>query len=91
MQPELSRPWSQEVPHRADKALADLNEMHDECSQAQQNRRTVAFAQARRFIEQAKAGNGVGPTNETFPRKRRGQDPSARVDIEVKAGLAFVS
>lgn len=89
MKPELSRPWAQDMPKTAASALEDISELCEECTHEQRARREVAFAQARRFIEQARAGNGIGPTSESFPRKNRGQEPTARVDIEVKVGLAF--
>ena len=91
MNPELSRPWSQDLPRKAGDALNDLHALRLECNEPQRTRRVIAFAQAQRFIEQVRAGNGIGPTSESFPRKRRGDDHSdARVDIEVKVGLAFI-
>lgn len=90
MNPELSRPWSQVSPRKASDALQDLSDLHAECTPAQRSCRDVAFAQAKRFIEQAMASHGVGPIRESFPRKRRGGDPTVRVDIEVLAGMAFV-
>ena len=90
MDPELSRPWSQETPHKAEVALNDLQDLQDACNHSQRDLRKTAFAQAKRFIEQARDGNGVGRISESFPRKNRGNNPTARVDIEVKSGLAFV-
>lgn len=91
MAPELSRTWAQDEPFRAVVGLRDLDELYAECPEKQRKRREVAFAQARRFIENARAANGIGPTEERFPRKNRdGQYPDARIDIHVMTGLAFV-
>jgi hypothetical protein len=94
MNPERSAAWAQESPKTADSALDDLSRLHDGCTHAQRARRELAFVQARRFISNARAGGGVpAPVSESFPGDERYQPedfPNARVDIEVKRGMAFV-
>lgn len=91
MNPERSRKWSQPTPRLRKDAVRNLQELKDECTSAQLERRTQAFAKARRFIENAYPAGVRPPCRPTFqnrnlPRELR----SARVDIEVLAGLAFV-
>lgn len=91
MNPELSRPWSQETPREVTKGIADLESLKDECTEAQYSHRDKAFDDACRFVQNAHP-QGVGPPvcqtfkNRNLPRKHK----TARVDIEVKAGIAFV-
>lgn len=91
---ELSRSWAQEVPKDAGEAHDELDEMRRECSRRQQQRRNPAFHEAHRFISNAQAYGGVhAPISESFPRsarRRSSEYPSARVDIEVQTGKAFV-
>lgn len=91
MDPELSRPWAQNDPRLADDGRTDLASMEAECTHNQRAVRAVGFAQAHRFICQAEQSGGVGPVSESFPRVKSDEYPDSRVDIEVKAGLAFVA
>jgi hypothetical protein len=93
MNPETSAPWSQSAPKTAASALTDLDGLLDGCTKAQRHRRDLGEIEAKRFIRHARDGGGVqAPVSEWFPRQEidRPKDfPDARIDIEVKAGLAF--
>lgn len=88
MNPELSRPWAQKVPRLADDAINDLGELEAECTPSQLSKRAQAFLKARRFVNNAR-GNGVwAPVRWSHSNPR--VDKTARVDIEVSLGRAFV-
>ena len=50
--------------------------------------REQAFQRAHRFVENAAAHGGVGPTKQSWPQPPRRDQ--RRVDIEVHSGRAFV-
>ena len=91
---ELSRPWAQEIPKHAGDARDDLESMRNECSRQQRKRRDLAFTEAHNFIANAQNQGGLhAPISESFcrhPRRRAANLPSARVDIEVQTGKAFI-
>ena len=92
MAPELSRPWAQPTPHLAADAQADLNALEAGCTPAQQALRAQAFADARRYVTNAQQGGGAdAPVRRSFRnRNLPPRNKTARVDIEVITGLAFV-
>jgi hypothetical protein len=87
---EKSRGWSRDSPLPASQAHNLLNTLYEELGLAERRDRETAFVKAHEYIDRgAKAGGVTAPTKKTFPpNARRGQP---RVDIEVLAGLAFVS
>jgi hypothetical protein len=94
MEKEHSAPWSLREPHKADQALIDLTALEKECRPNELKVRQLAFAQARRFIKNARDGGGVcAPVSESYQKpdcaRPKGYE-SSRVDIEVKVGRAFV-
>ena len=84
----FSHPWARDTAYPADEALEALTGLESACSESAREARALAFRKARRFIENARVGGGVGPTRQTF-QDERPVPKDARVDIEVLAGLAF--
>ncbi len=91
MRAELSWPWTRDKPPPASEALAELAKLQGQCNKAELALRDQAFKDAAAFIARA-AGRGVdAPVSQTFqnyplPPKYK----TARVDIEVRKGKAFV-
>jgi hypothetical protein len=85
---DCSRNWAQDSPYPAATGHIDLTSLEAELGEAARAARSVFFRLARRFIDNAKKGGGVGPTSVSFPRRPK-DDSDVRVDIEVKKGLAF--
>jgi len=88
----LSWSWSQPSPLGGVTALEMLSgfvNTYGLLNSQQKGIRKPAFVQASQFIVNAMTAGGTGPTtrsyNANYPRV-----PDARVDIEVKSGLAFV-
>jgi hypothetical protein len=90
--PEPSRPWTQAVPRPAADAQADLYALEAGCTAAQQALRHQAFADARRYVAAAQQGGGANaPVRRSFRnRNLPPRNKTARVDIEVITGFAFV-
>jgi hypothetical protein len=91
MNPEYSAPWSQESPRLLAHGLDDLQGLKGQCTEDQHNLRNQAFDAAESFARRAHPQGVMAPVRETFqnrnlPRKLK----TARVDLEVKAGLAFI-
>ncbi|MCK8502038.1 hypothetical protein [Myxococcus fulvus] len=88
---ELSRPWSQPEPRSATQGHADVTSLYNECNEAQQERRTKAFNDARRFIDNAVPQGVKTPVSTSFKNRNLPQKfKDSRVDLEVKAGIAFI-
>jgi hypothetical protein len=87
---ERSRAWSQGVPRLAADGLNDLAELQGECSPAQLNTRTRAFRKAERFVHNAQGTGVKAPVAQTFDDGPTVRPTDARLDLEVKRGLAFV-
>lgn len=85
-----SKNWALVDPYPADTGHADLTGLEQGLGKAARERRVMCFRQAHRFIDRAKQAGGVGPTSGNFPAARPGEDTDIRVDIEVRAGIAFV-
>ena len=86
---DRSRPWARPLPYPALDAHDDLTGLEGDLNPAAREKRVLSFRQAHRFVDNAKQAGGIGPTARTFPAGRPGEDTDARVDIEVKKGLAF--
>lgn len=86
---EASQPWAQATPLTLGQAQALLSALQASLSSSDLALRATGFAQAQRFIENAAAAGGVcAGVSKSFP-----QPPlpgGVRVDIEVRAGQAFV-
>jgi hypothetical protein len=95
MKPEISWPWSQASPPTADTAVAQLQNLRSQCTPRQLALRDQAFDRAENFIRASQASGGVtAPVSRTFQNsnlnRRNNVERSARVDIEVRTGRAFV-
>ena len=89
MQEDESRAWSQGSARLASDAHKDLADLEDSISTAQRDLRRRAFCKARRFVTNASDKGGVAaPVTQSFSDPRL--DRTARVDIEVNRGTAFV-
>lgn len=88
---ELSWPWSGKAPTAAD-ALAALENLKSQVSGRSLQLRSEAFERAADFIKAAKAAGGVKAyVSKSFKnRNLRDSEKTARVDIEVLTGTAFV-
>ena len=87
----ISRGWAQNQPYLASKAYTDLEAIRTDLTGPQADARRFAFAKARIFIQRAQSQGGLDhPVSATFPRLKRSDTAGVRVDIEVKAGRAFV-
>ena len=87
-----SSAWDQEAPLTADEGHRRLNEVYARLTDAQRRQRERALDKAHAWIDACAAGGGVEvvglPVSKPFggpPGRRR-----LRIDIEVKAGKAFV-
>jgi RHS repeat-associated protein len=88
---ELSWPWARTAgqPPTADEARAALSSLQGSLSPRQLQERAEAFARAENFINAAEVAGGVSaPVSRSFTNLPR--VGSARVDIEVITGRAFV-
>jgi len=95
MNPELSEPWDQAQPRLASVALNDLDALRGECTDEQRKARARFFVKARNLIERIRDENGwhvkdSGDLVKSFPPRNRADEQGRRVDVEVKAGSAFV-
>lgn len=92
MAKERSRPWAQETARLAQTAQQDLTDLQQEITETELSLRELAFEKAKHFIEACRAKGGVAaPVAQSFknpglPKKHR----TARVDVDVKTGAAFV-
>lgn len=87
---EASQPWAQATPLTLGQAKILLTTLQESLSPKDQALRAVPFAQAFRFIENSATSGGVCATvmKSFYPD---GANPKGiRVDIEVRAGQAFV-
>ena len=82
-----SEAWHEPVPLPLKRGIAMAGALEARLSRTELQLRTGAFQKARRFMSNASQNGGVGPTFKTFMVPK---DPSRRVDIEVRSGLAFV-
>lgn len=86
---EASQPWAQATPLTVGQARALLLALQASLSPTDLALRAIGFAQALRFVENAATGGGVcAGVSESFPKPPLPK--GVRVDIEVRAGTAFV-
>lgn len=87
---EKSQPWAQDTPLTAVEGQALLDILWNSLTRKEKEDRIDAYGKAKRFIENALISGGVdAPVSKTFQNRQR-RDPSARIDIEVIEGKAFV-
>jgi hypothetical protein len=89
-EPGPSFSWARETPVPRTEALAGLRHVYQACTAEQRERRELAFAKARRFIERGPYEVVMRPVmrsffNRNLPERYR----NARVDIEIQRGEAF--
>ena len=89
---ELSWPWASAHPPTAAAALAGLQGLRGRLNRAELALRDEAFERAERFNRQAQPSGGVAaPVSVSFQNRNLARkDRTARVDIEVPTGRAFV-
>lgn len=89
---DKSKPWSQSTPLTLTQGLNLLDELERSLSRRELRAREQALIEARLFARRVGLTGGISsadfPTNKSFPRgvRRNGE----RVDLEVRAGRAFV-
>jgi hypothetical protein len=87
---EVSQAWTQATPLKASDGLAKLDTVWNSLTASQQKERAQAYTSARNFIQSAAKSGGVsGSVSKTFQDPQR-KDSTARIDIEVIAGTAFI-
>jgi hypothetical protein len=91
MREQKSWPWARNTPVSAAEGIERLAELEARCTKDELKQRAGAFRRARRFIAQAAAQGGVTPEAQpaSFQDPKR-TIPDARVDIEIRAGRAFL-
>lgn len=89
---ERSWSWADDDPPTAAAALARLHDLRAQLTSVQLALRNEAFERAERFIRNAAASGGVdAPVGATFQNRGLARGGcTARVDIEVRTGKAFV-
>ncbi|NJN74458.1 MAG: hypothetical protein HC799_17530 [Limnothrix sp. RL_2_0] len=86
-----SRAWAKEASITRDEGICFLEELEQECQPRELARRTKAFLKAKNFIRRAAQGGGVGPESQPPSFIDQKNDiKNARVDIEIRKGLAFI-
>ncbi len=87
---EVSQAWAQATPLKVLDGLAKLDTVWNSLTASQQKERAQAYTSARNFIQSAAKSGGVsGSVSKTFQDPQR-KDSTARIDIEVIAGTAFI-
>jgi len=81
----------QPEPPTVSNGLGMLNALESRMNRRQLRDRLEALADARAYIIRAGENGGIGPRSKSFyNRSVRNKEGSERVDIEVRAGIAFV-
>ena len=84
--------WAQNTPVTVQEGLKFLAKIEGQCNASQKEQRNIAFAKARRFINNAAKDGGVVPEKSSISFYNRDPKPkNARVDIAIASGLTFVS
>lgn len=93
MDKELSSPWSQDTPFPASLAITQLESLRTQCCRTILTLRAQAFQKAERYITNARHQDGLhAPVMKTFRNDNLPQkNKTARVDIEVIEGIAFIN
>lgn len=83
--------WNTPEPPSKQDGVAALDALSELCTPAQRSLRTTVWSKAKRWVERAPSGgySTVGSSKSFYvqPPDRKYKD--ARVDLEIKAGLAF--
>jgi hypothetical protein len=82
---EKSEPWAQPNALTLSQGLEKLALLEAKLTPKEGAARNLGVQQARRFMMNAAAHGGVGPTKVSFPKRN-----PIRIDVEVLAGMAFV-
>lgn len=86
---QASERWAQDDPLSAVDGRRLLTTLKLGLAPAEQARRAVAFVRANRYVDIMEAAGGVAaPVIKSFPVANDADE--RRVDLEVKAGMAFV-
>mgnify|MGYP005844676681 CR=1 FL=1 len=86
---EESENWAQDEPLSVEDALALLDTLQKKLKKEDAEIRQQAFEKARQFISEAGENGGISaPISKTFKVKKT---KDLRVDIEVNAGIAFIT
>lgn len=85
---EISAPWTQSSPPTKAQGLIWLNNLWNSLSRSQQRDRKSAYDKAITYISRCPI-TGCPPDSRTFQDPQR-KDPRARIDIEIKTGVAFI-
>lgn len=89
---EASVPWNTSSPPTVNDGLTMLNQLKQQLTPAQLLAREQAFSEAETYIIRVGQAGGVQATvSKSFPGvKPKGKGSDIRVDVEVRAGTAFV-
>lgn len=86
---EESGNWTSDIPPTVEDGLEMLQNLQDSLSPKERQNRQELFEKAERFIRAAGAKNGLtAQVSKSFLKK---DSKDIRIDIEVIAGVAFVS
>lgn len=83
---EQSVVFSQNTPVTVAQGLAGLEALKEKLAQKELEARARSFERAARFITNAGAGGGAGPSGKSFPVHPRNP---VRVDVEILRGVNF--
>ena len=85
---EKSTSWSQNTGLTERDGNLLLTELKQKLTASEFSERSLGFYECSIFIKQVSQKGGCGPTSKHFPKLSRPK--GKRVDLEVKAGMAFV-
>lgn len=88
---EKSEPWAQSEPLLRSEGINLLNALWEQLTPTEKRERNEAFQKATQFVASTPEGGVNGPYSNSWKGPANRRDPDARIDLEVKAGIAFVS
>ena len=86
---EESESWAKEIPPTWEEGLEKLEKLKEKLSKKERENRKELFDKAERFIKAA--GKKGGVTAKVTKKIQKKDSEDVRIDIEVIAGVAFVS
>jgi RHS repeat-associated protein len=91
MNPELSWPWARKTPPTAREGLTQLYILESSLTRRQREVRDEAFQNAAKYIRGCgRYGGCWAPSSKSFKNSDSPLRSKARVDVEIRAGSAFV-